>query len=86
MFRNSHAYIVAQSDMALFDGMVLASFVTQVRGIMFYDFGCLGLAMGKVLSSLGDQTTLLLRCEACAGSYLLGHLEAPMGTRLSSMM
>ena len=38
MFRNSHAYIVAQSDMALFDGMVLASFVTQVRGMQKFNF------------------------------------------------
>ena len=30
------------SDMALFDGVVLGSFVAQVRGIRFSDFGVSG--------------------------------------------
>ena len=30
------------SDMALFDGVVLGSFVAQVRGIRFSDFGVFG--------------------------------------------
>ena len=30
------------SDMASFDGVVLGSFVAQVRGIRFYDFGVSG--------------------------------------------
>ena len=30
------------NDMASFDGIVLGSFVAQVRGIRFYDFGVSG--------------------------------------------
>ena len=36
------------SDMALFDGVVIGSFVAQVRGTRFYDLECLGLAEGSV--------------------------------------
>ena len=33
--------------MALFDGVVLGSFVAQVRGIRFYDFGVSGTCRGE---------------------------------------
>ena len=35
------------SDMASFDGVVLGSFVTQVRGIRFSDFGVSGACQGE---------------------------------------
>ena len=66
MLPNSREYIckpsalfscVCRSDIALFDGIMLVSFVPQVRSILFYDLGCLGLAVGRVLSLLRGQTT-----------------------------
>ena len=35
------------SDMASFDGIVLGSFVAQVRGIRFSDFGVSGACQGE---------------------------------------
>ena len=38
---------VDDSDMASFDGVVLGSFVAQVRGIIFSDFGVSGTCRGE---------------------------------------
>ena len=35
------------SDMASFDGVVLGSFVAQMRGIRFYEFGVSGVCRGE---------------------------------------
>ena len=63
---------VFRSDIASFDGIMLASFVPQVRSILFYDFGVPGGCRGKFCrrSEAGQRMRCqLLGCDACAGSY-----------------
>ena len=78
------------SDMASFDGVVLGSFVAQVRGIRFYDFGVSGACRGEsaVIGRRPDNVHDLncLDVTLVRGGYLLGHLEASMAARPSPMM
>ena len=81
---------VDDSDMALFGGVVLGSFVAQVRGIRFYDFGVSGACRGEsvVVGRRPDNVhdVNCLDVTLVRGRYLLGHLEALMAARLSPMM
>ena len=69
--------------MASLDGVVLASFVTLVRGVMFYDFavsawGCWG-------DGVYDHNCIDVKC-ARGQPYMLGHLEAPVAALISPLM
>ena len=75
-------------DIVSFNGVVLVSFVAQVRSIMFYD---LELTVGRLLSSLGGQTTLVMPTTYfdmtfVQGPYCLGHANASMPACLSPMI
>ena len=78
------------SDMVSFDGVELGSFVAQVRGIRFYDFGVSGACQGEsvVVGRRPDNVHDIncLDVTLVRGGYLLGHLEALMAARLSPMM
>ena len=77
--------------MASFDSAVLASFVAQVRGIMFYDLAVSGASWGDSVHLVRapynryDSNCLDVRC-ASGKPYLLGHLAAPAAALLFPLM
>ena len=79
---------VDDSDMASFDGVVVGSFVAQVRSIRFYDFRVSGACRGEsvIVCRRPDNVPNCLDVMLVRGGYLLGHLEASMAARLSPMM
>ena len=81
---------VCESDIASFDGIVLVSFVPQVRNIMFYDFGVPGVCRGEsfvvVRRPNNARDANYLDVTLVWGPYCLGHAEASMAAHLSPMM
>ena len=97
--RNSREYIcklstlfshVCRSDIVSFDGVVLVSFVAQVRNIMFYDFGVPGACRGEsfVVARRPDNAcnAKYLNVTLVRDPYCLGHAEASMATCLSPII
>ena len=99
MLGNSHEYIckpsalfsrICRSDIASFDRVMLVSFVTQVRSIMFYDFEVPGAFRGEsfVVARRPDNAcdANYLDVTLVRGQYCLGHAKDSMAARLSTMM
>lgn len=69
---------------------VLASVVARVKGVMFYDYATSGACHGDRVYILrrpdNQYDSNCLDVRLAHGSYLLGHLEAPMAARLSPVI
>ena len=77
--------------MASTESVVLASFVAQVKGVMFYDLSVSGAGWGdRVCLKRAPYNPHDSNCIDvwCAGGPLcmLGHLVAPVATPLSPLM
>lgn len=72
-------------------GVVLASFVAQVKGVMFYDLSISGAGwedsvyLVRAPYNPYDRNCLDVRC-ARGRPYMLGHLTAPVAAVLSPLM
>ena len=72
--------------------VVLASFVAQVRGVMFYEFQMCGAALGDRVvlvrrpDDRHDANCLEVRLAGGHHSYMLGHVAAEVAAHLSPLL
>ena len=70
--------------------VVLASVVARIKGVMFYNYATSGACHGDRVCILrrpdNQYNSNCFDIRLSRGSYLLGHLEAPMAARLSPVI
>ena len=80
--------VMAQS----LQSVVLASFVVQVRGVMFYELHTCGAALGdRVIlvrrpDDRHDANCVEVRLACSPRSYMLGHVAAEVAAHLSPLL